>query len=150
MPLVHVEIHIAAPPEDSWNAVVDVESYPACMDSVQSVTVVERSGEDRRTTAWSVHLKGSVLEWVEAEQLDHAARRFDFHQVSGDLAHFIGHWAVQPCDDGGSLVSLTVEFEIGIPLLAEMLNPVAATALRDNAQQMLHALERRLTKTVGA
>ncbi|MCL6739373.1 type II toxin-antitoxin system RatA family toxin [Streptomyces neyagawaensis] len=148
MPLVQVEITIAAPPEDSWKAVVDVESYSACMDSVQSVVVLEGSGEDRRTTAWSVRLKGSVLEWVEAEQLDHASRRFDFHQVSGDLAHFVGHWAVRPSDGGGSLVSLTVEFEIGIPLLAEMLNPVAAAALRDNARQMLQALERRLTAAV--
>ncbi|MFF3766288.1 type II toxin-antitoxin system RatA family toxin [Streptomyces sp. NPDC001922] len=149
MPRVDVELPIAAPPEHTWQAVVDVEAYPACMDSVQSVTVVESSGEDRRTTAWSVHLKGSVLEWVESEQLDHAARRFDFHQVSGDLAHFVGHWAVRPGEDGGSLVSLTVEFEIGIPLLAEMLNPVAATALRENAEQMLQALERRLTGAAG-
>jgi len=145
MPLVQVEINIAAPPEDTWNAVVDVESYPACMDSVQSVTVLERSGEDRRTTAWSVRLKGSVLEWVEVEQLDHASRRFDFHQISGDLAHYVGHWAVRPSDTGGSVVSLAVEFEIGIPLLEEMLNPVAAAAVRDNSRQMLDALERRLT-----
>ncbi|MDA5279766.1 MULTISPECIES: SRPBCC family protein [unclassified Streptomyces] len=144
MPLVQVEIPIAARPEDSWNAVIDVESYSSCMDSVQSVTIVDRTGPDERTTAWSVHLKGSVLEWVEAERLDHAARRFDFHQVSGDLAHFVGHWAVRPSEDGGSHVSLTVEFEIGIPLLADMLNPVAATALRENAEQMLQALERRL------
>ncbi|MEU6483698.1 SRPBCC family protein [Streptomyces sp. NPDC046887] len=150
MPLVQVEIPIAAPPEASWRAVVDVESYPGCMDSVRSVTVVEQSGADERTTAWSVFLKGSQLEWVEAERLDHTARRFDFHQVSGDLAHFVGHWGVRPSEDGGSLVSLTVEFDIGIPLLAEMLNPVAATALRENAEQMLHALEQRLTGASGA
>ncbi|UNO38555.1 SRPBCC family protein [Streptomyces sp. MST-110588] len=145
MPRVEVELHIAAPPAQSWDAVVDVESYSQCMDSVQSVKIVEQTGPDTRSTAWSVHLKGSVLEWVEAERIDHEARRFDFHQLSGDLAHFVGHWAVRPADGGGSLVSLHVEFEIGIPLLAEMLNPVAATALRENAQQMLAALEQRLT-----
>ncbi|KJY43423.1 hypothetical protein VR41_03385 [Streptomyces sp. NRRL B-1568] len=149
MPRVEVELYIAAPPAQSWAAVVDVESYPECMDSVQSVKVVEQNGPQERTTAWSVHLKGSVLEWVEAERIDDEARRFDFHQVSGDLAHFVGHWAVRPADDGGSLVSLDVEFDIGIPLLAEMLNPVAATALRENAEQMLTALERRLTGTAA-
>ncbi|MEU3708550.1 type II toxin-antitoxin system RatA family toxin [Streptomyces catenulae] len=145
MPRVAVELHIAAPPDRSWEAVVDVESYPACMDSVRSLTVVEQRGPRERTTAWSVLLKGSVLEWTEDERIDEAARRFDFHQVSGDLAHFVGHWAIRPAEDGGSLVSLHVEFDIGIPLLAEMLNPVAATALRENAEQMLTALERRLT-----
>ncbi|MGW1836074.1 type II toxin-antitoxin system RatA family toxin [Streptomyces sp. BBFR2] len=145
MPRVEVEIPIAAPPDRSWAAVVDVESYPACMANVESLTITGWTGPRERTTAWSVRLKGSVLEWTEAERLDEVARRFDFHQVSGDLAHFVGHWAIRPGDDGGSLVSLHVEFDIGIPLLAEMLNPVAATALRENAEQMLRALERRLT-----
>lgn len=45
---------------------------------------------------------------------------------------------------GGSTVSLHVDFDIGIPLLAEMLNPVAADALRESAAQMLAALEQRL------
>ncbi|MCQ4042595.1 type II toxin-antitoxin system RatA family toxin [Streptantibioticus rubrisoli] len=145
MPRVEVDLPIAAEPEQSWAAVVDVESYPECMANVQSVKIVDQDGPDRRSTAWSVHLKGSVLEWVEAETLDHAAHRFDFHQLSGDLAYFVGHWAVRPGPAGGSVVSLHVEFDIGIPLLADMLNPVATAALQDNARQMLDALDRRLT-----
>ncbi len=145
MPRVEVDLHIAAEPQQSWAAVVDVESYPQCMDNVQSVKVIEQDGPDRRTTAWSVQLKGAVLEWVEAERLDHRARRFDFHQLSGDLGHFVGHWAVRAGPEGGSVVTLHVEFEIGIPLLAEMLDPVATAALRDNARQMLSALDQRLT-----
>lgn len=37
-----------------------------------------------------------------------------------------------------------MDFDIGILLLAQMLNPVAADALRENAAQMLAALEQRL------
>ena len=44
--------------------------------------------------------------------------------------------------DRGSLVTLHVDFDIGIPLLADMLNPIARTALEDNAVLMLRALER--------
>lgn len=51
---------------------------------------------------------------------------------------------MRPAPPGGSTVSLHVDFDIGIPLLAQMLNPVAADALRENAAQMLAALERRL------
>jgi ribosome-associated toxin RatA of RatAB toxin-antitoxin module len=145
VPRVEVDLHIDAAPAQSWAAVVDVESYSQCMENVQSVKIIDQDGPDRRSTAWSVYLKGSVLEWVEAEQLDHRSYRFDFHQLSGDLAHFIGHWAVRPGHGGGSIVSLHVEFEIGIPLLADMLNPVASAALRDNARQMLAALDERLT-----
>ncbi|MER7918682.1 MULTISPECIES: SRPBCC family protein [unclassified Streptomyces] len=144
MPRVDVELRIAAPPDLAWAAVADVESYPGCMDNVESVTVVERGDARHRTTAWSVRLKGSVLRWTEAEVLDDGARRFDFRQVTGDLGDFSGFWAVTPAGAAHSTVSLHVDFDIGIPLLAEMLNPVASDALRDNAAQMLRALERRL------
>ncbi|MCX4745802.1 SRPBCC family protein [Kitasatospora sp. NBC_01287] len=144
MPRVEVDLRIAVPPEDAWAAVVDVLSYPDCMESVDSVEIVDQRDERHRTTAWSVRLKGSVLRWTEAELIDQQARRFDFEQVSGDLGEFTGHWAVRPAPPNGSTVSLHVDFDIGIPLLAEMLNPVAADALRESAAQMLAALEQRL------
>jgi ribosome-associated toxin RatA of RatAB toxin-antitoxin module len=146
MPRVEVDLPIAAAPEDAWAVVVDVLGYPDCMESVDSVEIVEQPDERHRTTAWSVRLKGSVLRWVETEVIDHAARRFDFEQISGDLGAFVGHWAVAGAPGGGSTVELHVDFDIGIPLLAEMLNPVAAEALRENAAQMLGSLERRLLK----
>ncbi|GAA2112037.1 SRPBCC family protein [Kitasatospora saccharophila] len=145
MPHVEVELPVAAAPEVAWPVVVDVLGYPGCMDSVDSVELVEQPDPRHRTTAWSVRLQGSVLRWVETEVIDHAARRFDFEQLTGDLGEFAGHWAVRAAPGGGSTVELHVDFDIGIPLLAEMLNPVAADALRESAAQMLGALERRMT-----
>ncbi|MEV1010470.1 SRPBCC family protein [Streptomyces sp. NPDC049881] len=144
MPRVEVDLPIAAPPAAAWAAVVDVEAYPACMESVEEVAVVARPDARHRTTSWSVRLQGSVLRWTEDEVIDAPARRFDFRQVSGDLGAFAGHWAVSPGPGAGSTVSLHVDFDIGIPLLADMLNPVAADALRENAAQMLDALQARL------
>ncbi|MFJ9242707.1 type II toxin-antitoxin system RatA family toxin [Streptomyces sp. NPDC101776] len=144
MPRVEVELPIAVPPEAAWAAVVDVESFAACMDSVDSVTITRQTDDRHRTSAWAVRLKGSVLQWTEDEVIDPVARRFDFRQVTGDLGEFVGHWAVRPAPGGHSTVSLDVTFDIGIPLLADLLNPVAADALRENAAQMLSSLERRL------
>lgn len=144
MPRVEVDLLIAVPPEAAWAAVVDVESYPDCMESVDSVEVLARPDARHRTTAWSVRLKGSELRWTEAEVIDDEARRFDFEQVSGDLGKLVGQWSVHPAPQGASRVCLHVEFDIGIPLLAEMLNPVAAEAYEENAAQMLAALEKRL------
>ncbi|GAA3037380.1 aromatase/cyclase [Kitasatospora albolonga] len=149
MPHVEVELPIAAPPDAVWAAVVDVESYQHCMESVDEVVVVEQGDEHHRTTAWSVRLEGSVLRWTEAEVVDPAARRFDFRQLTGDLGEFRGHWAVREDGEGGSLVALAAEFDIGIPLLAEMLNPIAAEALRENAEQMIAALRTRLVPAVA-
>ncbi|MEV6976587.1 SRPBCC family protein [Kitasatospora sp. NPDC093806] len=144
MPRVEVELPIAVAPEEAWPVVVDVLGYPGFMTSVDSVEIVDQPDERHRTTAWSVRLKGSVLRWTEAELIDHAARRFDFEQISGDLGRLVGHWAVTAGPDGGSTVALHVDFDLGIPLLAEMLDPVAADAFRESAAQMLGALEERL------
>ncbi|KUO12320.1 type II toxin-antitoxin system RatA family toxin [Streptomyces sp. DSM 15324] len=145
MPHVEVNLPIKAPAAEAWTAVTRLEDYAAYMENVESVTVIGETDTGARTSEWSVLLKGSVLEWIEADTLDHDARVMSFDQVSGDLDVFNGYWRVEDTGDDTSVVTFVVDFEIGIPLLADMLNPVATKALRENAEHMLHAIERRIT-----
>lgn len=142
MPKVQVELSIDADADAVWRAVHAVEAYPRYMESVRSVEIVADDGTSR-TTAWSVLLKGSVLEWSEAERVDANRRRIEFNQLDGDLDRFDGHWQVTPEGAARTRVELDIAFEIGIPLLAQMLDPVAVRAIRDNSVQMLRGLERR-------
>lgn len=142
MPRVRVDLIIEADAEVVWKAVCDVESYPACMDNVRCVRLLDQDG-DHRTTTWSVLLKGSILEWTESERIDDGLRRIEFTQLDGDLDVFTGYWQVDGEGPGRTRVALDIEFEIGIPLLAPMLDPVAQRALKDNSEQMLRGLERR-------
>jgi ribosome-associated toxin RatA of RatAB toxin-antitoxin module len=143
MPEVKVDLTVDAPIETVWETVVDVESYQDTMDTVRSVKIVERRDERVRRAAWSVLLKGSILEWEEEEHLDLAAHRIEFRQLHGDLEHFDGRWALDAVGAGRTTVLFEVVFEIGIPLLAEMLNPVAQRSLRENCTEMLRGIERR-------
>ncbi|WP_455410006.1 type II toxin-antitoxin system RatA family toxin [Streptomyces hiroshimensis] len=145
MPHVEVNLPIKAPAADTWQAVTRLEDYAAYMENVESVTVLGETAAGTRTSEWSVLLKGSVLEWVEEDELDEENRVMSFTQVSGDLDEFTGYWRVEDCGDGTSVVVFSVDFEIGIPLLADMLNPVATRALRENSEHMLRAIERRIT-----
>ncbi|MFD3677098.1 type II toxin-antitoxin system RatA family toxin [Streptomyces sp. NPDC058613] len=145
MPHVEVNLPIKAPAADAWRAVTRLEDYADYMENVESVTVLGASESGARTSEWSVLLKGSVLEWVEEDELDEANRVMSFSQTSGDLDEFTGYWRVDDRGDGTSVVVFSVDFEIGIPLLADMLNPVAAKALRENSEHMLRAIERRIT-----
>lgn len=142
---VDVNVRIAAPAEVVWATVVAIERYPDIMDSVRAVEVLTDEGGER-TSFWSVLLKGSILEWSERELLDHDAWRIDFDQFDGDLEAFRGHWQLTPIDERTTDVEMAVSFEIGIPLLADMLNPVAARALRENSLNMLHDIERSLAE----
>ncbi len=145
MPHVEISLPIKAPVTDTWEAVKRLEDYADYMDNVESVTMTGESADGIRTSEWSVLLKGSVLEWTEEDTLDEERRVMSFAQIAGDLDEFVGHWRVDDAGDGTSVVSFVVDFEIGIPLLADMLNPVAAKALRENSEHMLQAIERRLT-----
>lgn len=141
MPHVTVSLEIHAPLPETWAAVKDIEAYPRFMENVRSVEILS-TDEDERVSKWSTLLKGSVLEWTETEAIDEERKRIEFHQLDGDLDLFTGHWQVAPTRDGtGVLVELSVEFEIGIPLLADMLNPVAARALEQNSKSMLREIE---------
>ncbi|MEU2685697.1 SRPBCC family protein [Streptomyces hygroscopicus] len=145
MPHVKVNLPIKAPAADAWEAVTRLEDYATYMEVVESVTVLGETETGTRTSAWSVLLKGSVLEWVEEDELDEENRVMSFSQVSGDLDKFLGYWRVDDAGDGTSVVTFSADFEIGIPLLADMLNPVATRALRENSEHMLRAIEQRLT-----
>lgn len=142
MESVRVEMEIKAPIDEVWKLVEDVERYPDYMESVRSVSVKDEQLPSHRLIAWSVLLKGSVLEWVEEETILPNQYRIEFTQVDGDLEKFEGYWQLTAAR-GFTQVELRVDFEIGIPLLAEMLNPVAARALVDNSRSMLSALQER-------
>jgi uncharacterized membrane protein len=142
VPSVAVEVRIHAPIAMVWSAIKDIGSYPLYMENVRSVKV-ESDGSDGRVSLWSTLLKGSVLEWREREVIDEDGLTITFNQLDGDLDTFDGTWVVR--DQGDHVaVALEVEFEIGIPLLADMLNPVAARALRENSVSMLRDIETRV------
>ena len=147
MPVVKVEEHIAAPIETAWELVNDVTAYPRLMEPVRSVEVLE-AGKDYRRVAWEVDLKGCVMRWVEYEAIDQARHRIDYHQVDGDLGDFRGYWELDGVGDGTRVV-LLVDFDIGMPTLSEMLDPVAVQAVEQNSRAMLASLASAAAATVG-
>jgi ribosome-associated toxin RatA of RatAB toxin-antitoxin module len=142
VPVVELDIEIRAPAARVWDAVVDVERYPESMENVRSVEIRDVKSRELRHTAWSVILKGSILEWVEEEHLDHDRRVVTFHQVKGDMEVYTGEWVVEERGPTLTHTRLQITFEIGIPLLADMLNPVAQRSLHENCAEMLRGVER--------
>lgn len=144
MPLVEVEELIPAPVQRVWEVINDVERYPALMKSVLSLDVLE-SGEGYRVTAWKVDLKGCVMGWVEREEASRELLRIDYRQVDGDLEQFEGHWQLREESEAETSVVLAVRFDIGMPMLSDMLDPIAERAIQDNSRGMLHSLASHAT-----
>lgn len=142
MPKVNIDQYIRAPIERVWATLLDIESYEESMETVRWVRLVGSSNEQVRRAEWSVLLKGSILEWEEEDQLDHEAHKVAFKQLRGDLEFFDGYWTLEELGPNETRAHFEVEFEIGIPMLAEMLNPMAQRALEENCATMLRDFER--------
>jgi len=145
MPIVKIQHTTEAPADQVWRVLLDCEVFPSYMEEVLEVTIL-RQGSDNRLSRWLVLLKGSELNWEELEHINHTTRRIEFDQTEGDLAYFTGFWQVAETSRGTNL-ELHVEFDIGIPLMADLLNPVATRALEDNSRAILHQIGQRASTT---
>lgn len=121
-------------PHRLFDRVADISAYPEMIDVVDAVRILEASG-DRRTAAWEIRLRGSVLQWTETAMFDRQALTISFQQLDGDLDVFEGRWAVERGEE--ITVCVSVDFRIGIPLMAHMLQPIALEALSDSLAAIL-------------
>ncbi len=145
MPGVALDMDIRAPMDVVWAAVLDIESYPEVMTNVVSVRIEEWETPIQRRSEWAMIIKGATLVWRDREWIDHDEHTVRFTQVSGDLESFEGAWELEEKEERLIHVKLRIDFEIGVPLLAPMLNPVAQRALHDNAKEMLEGVDAQAT-----
>ena len=137
MPLVRVDRTLPDVPADRLFAhVADFERYPLLTDTVRAVRI-------RGTVSdWEVNFRKGILRWTEEDTVDPASRTIGFRQIEGDLARFDGAWRISPTGDGGSHIVFEAEFDLGMPSLAEMLDPVAERALLANVGALVDAFAR--------
>lgn len=150
MSAVELEVEVRAPIESVWSVVVDIERYPNSMANVRSVDIIAVEGTSVRKSSWSVTLKNSLLRWTQVEQIDSDRFVLAFRQVGGDLEHLEGSCRLEKRDANVTLVRLHMTFEIGIPVLGRILNPVAQRALRESCRDMLLGIGREVAGSGGA
>ncbi len=147
MPRVAVEAIVPGPPEDAYALASDMESYPSFMKDVISLKVIERQG-NVQVSEWVGRLQGKPLRWTERDEFDDEAHTITYRQIAGDLKRFEGQWTFTP-DGSQTRVQLTVEFDLGIPMLSGLLDPVARLVVKKNCEDMLAGMRNRLRNQVG-
>ncbi len=140
MPFIETTIVVDAPARLVYELAKDQERFPEFMPDVDSVTIVERHAE-RVLTQWKTLIEDAPIEWLEEDRFDDVATRIDYRLIEGDLETFEGSWTFEPAT-GGTLVTLGVTYDFGVPTLAELIGPTLAKKVRENAEMMLAALKR--------
>ena len=132
-------------PDRVFAAVADFAAYPRHTDAVREVVVrpvggaVGGAAGGEVESDWEVNFRNGVLAWTERDVVDPGQRRIAFEQTDGDFAVFTGSWLVEP-DGNGSTVTFEASFDLGMPSLAPMIDPIAERALVDNIRAILAGL----------
>lgn len=136
-----VEVEAAVPngvAADVYLRVRSFEEYSKHTEAVRSVDVTSYHG-NILISDWSVNFRGGVLQWTERDEFDDARRHIYFEQTEGDFVEFTGTWLVTD-HDSAVRVKFSAEFDMGIPTLEPIINPVAMRALKDNIGRILRGL----------
>lgn len=140
MPYVECEIEVEAPAATVYELAKEQERFPEFMPDVDTVVVLERH-PDRVITRWKTLVEDAPIEWTEEDRFDDAALRIDYALLEGDLDTFEGAWTFEE-RDGVTHVVLGVEYDFGVPTLAELIGPTLEKKVRENSAMMLAALKR--------
>jgi ribosome-associated toxin RatA of RatAB toxin-antitoxin module len=126
------------PVADVYATIADFARYPTFSPAVRSVSV---SPVDTDTTisSWEVNFRNGILRWVEEDLLDPVAHRITFRQLEGDVAAFDGSWAAA-ADGADTALSFEARVDLGIPTLADALEPIAVRTLVANTVAIVTGL----------
>lgn len=139
MPYVETTIAIAAPARAVYELAKDQEKFPQFMPDVETVTVLERH-DDHWITRWKTLVEEAPIEWTEEDCFNDEALRIDYKLLEGDLDTFEGAWTFEH-RDGLTHVTLGVEYDFGVPTLAELIGPTLHKKVQENSEMMLAALK---------
>ena len=144
MPCVETKIVINGDSKPIFEIIKNMEAYPSCMHDLVSVEILER-GENTTVSHWVSNVDGRKIVWTERDTFYPEEMRITYCQTEGDLKKMEGEWRLVPVSEGTE-VSLLVDFEFGIPMIAGLLNPILKKKVRENSENMLTAVKAQIEK----
>jgi ribosome-associated toxin RatA of RatAB toxin-antitoxin module len=139
MRTVRLRLHVPhKSAHEVYATLADFERYPELSDAVQSVAVT-RVSENVTVSRWDVTFRAGLLRWTEEDTFDPSALSITFRQLEGDIALFDGTWQ---CTDAapGSEIVFSARLDMGIPSLADALEPIAVRTMTDNIVAIVRGL----------
>ena len=118
-------------PDDAYARISDFARYVDLTDTVREVVLSPPEPDGTQMSQWTVTFRNGLLRWTERDTFDPVHWTVEFEQTAGDFATFTGSWRIEPAAPGSRL-TFAAYFDLGIPSLAEILDPVAEAALRTN------------------
>jgi ribosome-associated toxin RatA of RatAB toxin-antitoxin module len=146
MGVVAAEIDIQADPVRVFEIACKVETFPDFMPDVKKVELIERRNDGFARTSWigtaKVATINKEIKWIEDAWWDRDSLTSQFEQVKGDYKHYFGGWTFTPVGTG-THVKLTVDYDLGLPLIGPLIVKLLDKLMQDNINSMLKAIKDR-------
>jgi len=139
MSYIESSIEIEQEPEKVYQLLKKLEDFPRFMPEVKSIKLLEQKG-NTSLTEWQTEVDGITIIWKEEEIYDDPNLEVKYRLIEGDLDKFEGSWRLLPIP-GGTKAVLGVDYDFGVPALADLMGPVLELKVKENSQAMLRALK---------
>ena len=127
MPYVESKTTIKGDGAKIYDIIKDMAAYPNFMHDLVS------------------NVDGRKIVWTERDTFYPEELKITYAQTEGDLKRMEGSWLITPQADGCE-VTLAVDFEFGIPMIAGLLNPILKKKVRENSENMLNSIKAQIEK----
>ena len=143
-PYGEVKEKIKAAPTKIYAIVKDRAAYPNFMKDLVSVEILER-GENYTISHWVSNVDGRKIIWTERDTFYPEQNKITYAQTEGDLKKMEGEWNIVPQGEECE-VTLSVDLEFGITMIAGLLNPIRQKKVRKNSENMLTSIKEQIEK----
>ncbi|RJE71028.1 hypothetical protein BGP78_21335 [Pseudoalteromonas sp. MSK9-3] len=143
---VTIEKQLPVSAEQAYKTISDFKQFEKHCAAVISIDV-NKISDTQSDSTWKVHFHDGEMCWREKDIFNNQELTIDFNQLEGDAEEFYGRWIVETVSSNRAKVCFEASFCMGIPTLADILEPIAETAITNNINNMLTELF--ITETEG-
>ncbi|MBK1691498.1 type II toxin-antitoxin system RatA family toxin [Ectothiorhodospira mobilis] len=130
-------------PQEMFDLVNDVESYPRFLPGCRSAAVLERGDDEVKA---SVELaKGAVRKSFTTRNRLQRHKMIEMRLVEGPFRQLEGFWRFDTLEDGRTRVALDLDFEFSSRLVRAVVGPV----FHQVANSLVDAFVRRAREVYG-
>ena len=133
---------VPADRETTFALVADVASYPEFVPLCRAVEV-RRVGEGLVEASLRM-VRGPIRFWLTTRNREVAPSRIEMRLVKGPFGRLNGRWSFEDAADGGTRVSLDVEFEGASRILGRLAAPFLDEVADSMVMAFIRRAERRL------
>ncbi|MFP4243699.1 MAG: type II toxin-antitoxin system RatA family toxin [Ectothiorhodospira sp.] len=130
-------------PQEMFDLVNDVESYPRFLPGCRSAQVLSRSGDE--VTARVELAKGAVRKSFTTRNRLQRHKMIEMRLVDGPFRQLEGFWRFDPLEDGRTQVGLDLDFEFSSRLVSTVVGPV----FHQIANSLVDAFSKRAREVYG-